>query len=137
MNGGIYSSDGDVNVWSSVVWGNKHDSIYYGEIGAQITLVGGCEMDVAFSTIEGGWAKVRMTESDVFMWGEGNSVLAPLFADADGPDDDPNTWVDNDYHLTAASPCVDAGDPNDAAALDETDVEGLLRVWTPMTRTWG
>ena len=35
----------------------------------------------------------------------------PLFTDPDGPDDDPDTWEDNDYSLQPASPCVDAGDP--------------------------
>jgi hypothetical protein len=32
----------------------------------------------------------------------------PLFVDADGPDDDPNTYEDNDYRLSPDSPCVDA-----------------------------
>ena len=27
----------------------------------------------------------------------------------DGPDDDPNTWQDSDYRLSADSPCIDAG----------------------------
>jgi hypothetical protein len=48
--------------------------------------------------------------------------LDPLFADADGPDDDPDTWADNDLRVASGSPCIDAGDntavPGDAADLD-------------------
>lgn len=34
----------------------------------------------------------------------------PLFVDADGPDDDPSTWEDNDFRLSPDSPCINAGD---------------------------
>ena len=60
--------------------------------------------------------------------GTGNIGDDPLFADADGPDDDPNTWEDNDYHLTANSPCVDTGDPN-GDYTGQTDIDGQNRVW--------
>jgi parallel beta-helix repeat protein len=45
--------------------------------------------------------------------GEGNISDDPLFADADGPDDAPDTYEDNDYHLTDDSPCIDAGTNDD------------------------
>jgi fructose-specific component phosphotransferase system IIB-like protein len=41
--------------------------------------------------------------------GEGNIGADPRFLDADGPDDDPYTFDDNDYRLSADSPCIDAG----------------------------
>ncbi len=41
--------------------------------------------------------------------GEGNTNEDPGFVDADGPDDDPSTYQDNDYRLRADSPCVDKG----------------------------
>ena len=41
--------------------------------------------------------------------GEGNVALNPGFVDPDGPDDDPNTFEDNDCRLLANSPCIDAG----------------------------
>jgi len=56
-------------------------------------------------------------------WGPGNIDADPLFVDPDGPDDDPNTWEDNDFHLSPGSPCLDAGCnwavPPDAADLDD------------------
>ena len=60
--------------------------------------------------------------------GTGNIGDDPVFADADGPDNDPNTWEDNDYHLTANSPCVDTGDPN-GDYTGQTDIDGQNRVW--------
>ncbi len=44
-------------------------------------------------------------------WADGNGNMAqdPEFADPDGPDDDANTYEDNDYHLSVTSPCIDLG----------------------------
>ncbi len=50
----------------------------------------------------------------------------PLFADADGPDDDPTTWHDNNYRLLSGSPCVDAGD-NTLVSGCWFDLDGRLR----------
>ena len=61
--------------------------------------------------------------------GGGNIDADPLFVDPDGPDDDPATWEDNDYHLAAGSPCVDAGDPAFVPLPGETDMDGQARVW--------
>ena len=52
----------------------------------------------------------------------------PLFVDPRGPDGDPDTWQDNDYHLLAGSPCIDAGEP-DPQLAPRTDVDGQKRVW--------
>ncbi|HUU98180.1 MAG TPA: right-handed parallel beta-helix repeat-containing protein [Phycisphaerae bacterium] len=68
---------------------------------------------------------ITVTYSDVFGgWpGAGNIDADPLFVDPDGPDDDPNTWEDNDFHLSGGSPCIDAGCnwavPPDIADLDD------------------
>ena len=35
----------------------------------------------------------------------------PDFVDADGPDNDPETIADNDYHLNSTSDCLDRGSP--------------------------
>ena len=59
--------------------------------------------------------------------GEENIVADPLFVDADGPDDDPDTWEDNDYHLSSDSPCIDAG-LNDDWMLDAFDLDGNPRI---------
>jgi hypothetical protein len=59
--------------------------------------------------------------------GEGNTDADPLFSDADGPDDDPNTWEDNNYRLQGDSPCVDAG-KNEDSMWDAVDLDGNPRV---------
>jgi hypothetical protein len=45
--------------------------------------------------------------------GEGNIALNPGFVDPDGPDNDPNTYEDNDYRLLLTSPCIDVGTNED------------------------
>ncbi len=89
--------DGAVNVVNSVVWDNTP-----------------CQVEGGFVTycdVQGGRD------------GEGNIDADPLFFDPDGPDDDPNTWEDNDYRLSAGSPCIDAGD-NDGVPADVLDLDG-------------
>jgi hypothetical protein len=61
---------------------------------------------VEYSDVQGGWA------------GAGNIDADPLFVAA----------ASYDYHLTAASPCIDAGDPAFGGA-GQTDSYGLARVW--------
>ncbi|MHC4158723.1 MAG: right-handed parallel beta-helix repeat-containing protein, partial [Planctomycetota bacterium] len=42
-------------------------------------------------------------------------------------DEEPNFAFDADFHLTPASPCIDAGDPNYVAGPNETDLDGNPR----------
>lgn len=104
--GGIYNRyhHGSPTLTNCILWGDTPD-----EISGVST---GSEANVTFSDIEGGW------------WGEGNIDADPCFvqpgywADADDPniilepDDENAVWVDGDYHLLRASPCLNAGDPN-------------------------
>jgi hypothetical protein len=46
-----------------------------------------------------------------------------LFVDPDGPDDDATTWADNNFSLSAGSPCIDAAD-NTAVPADSADLDG-------------
>jgi hypothetical protein len=66
---------------------------------------------ITYSDVQGGWP------------GIGNIDADPLFVDPDGPDNDPNTWEDNDYRLSAGSPCIDAG-CNWAVPPDSADLDG-------------
>jgi hypothetical protein len=66
---------------------------------------------VSFCDVQGGWG------------GAGNIDADPLFVDPDGPDNDPATWEDNDYRLSAGSPCIDAGDSG-AVPADGLDLDG-------------
>ena len=52
----------------------------------------------------------------------------PLFLDPNGPDGDPNTWADNDYHLTADSPVIDTGNNNAVPPGVTTDLDGNTRI---------
>jgi parallel beta-helix repeat protein len=60
--------------------------------------------------------------------GEGN--IAPPsagFVDPDGPDDDPDTWGDNNYRLRGDSPCVDSG-KNENWMAGAADLDGHPRI---------
>lgn len=76
---------------------------------------------VSFSDVEGGEAGVELSEGSTLVW-VSNIDQDPLFADPDGPDDDPLTLLDNDWRLGAGSPCVDAG-RNGALSPDRFDLD--------------
>lgn len=58
--------------------------------------------------------------------GEGNFASDPLFVQSAGPDALRGT-ADDDFHLLAASPCIDRGDNNALAANFAIDADGSLR----------
>ena len=102
--GGIHAEYTPVDLTNCIVWGNQPNQIR-----------GSGDLVAAFNDIQGGWA------------GVGNIDADPLFKDPNGPDGDPNTWQDNDYHLTGSSPCINAGDPNGDYG-GQTDIDGQPRV---------
>ncbi|MGD8451882.1 MAG: right-handed parallel beta-helix repeat-containing protein [Phycisphaerae bacterium] len=51
--------------------------------------------------------------------GQGNIDADPLFVDPEN----------GDYHLSAGSPCIDAGDPSCVPQPGETDLDGQYRLW--------
>lgn len=71
-----------------IVWGNTAPT------GSQI--VGGSVI-ASFSCIQN-WTG-----------GTGNTSDNPQFVDPDGPDNNPNSYNDNNYRLQPDSPCIDAG----------------------------
>jgi len=88
---------------------------------------------VLYSDVRGGRNSVYV-QGGTLNWGDGNIDADPLFVDPDGPDGDPNTWEDNDYHLSVDSPCITAGDPNGDYA-GQTDIDGdprVAHVWVDM-----
>jgi len=89
-----------------IIWGNSA-----GSDGQQHGF-----RDMTYTCIQGGAT------------GQGNIMGSPVFADADGPDDDPNTYEDNDYRLSAGSPCIDSGVTEDWMA-DGLDLQGNPRLW--------
>jgi parallel beta-helix repeat protein len=65
---------------------------------------------VTYCNVQSGWM------------GIGNIDADPLFCDPVGPDGDPSTFADNDYRLSANSPCIDAGN-NGAVPADVLDLD--------------
>ncbi|MDP2896184.1 MAG: right-handed parallel beta-helix repeat-containing protein [bacterium] len=59
--------------------------------------------------------------------GEGNISENPQFVDPDGPDNDPDTYEDNDYRIAQGSPCVDAG-LNEEWMWSAVDLDGNARI---------
>jgi parallel beta-helix repeat protein len=100
--GGVYCHEqSSPAITNCVLWNDTPQEIHVAS-GSPI---------VTYCDIQGGWV------------GEGNIDTDPLFVDPDGPDSDPSTWEDNDYRLSAGSPCVDAGD-NTAVPPDTADLDG-------------
>jgi parallel beta-helix repeat protein len=81
------------------------NSILWGDSPDEISVLSSSSIDITYSDIEGGWA------------GVGNINADPLFVG------------DGDYHLTADSPCIDAGTNNTTnyPTLPTDDIDGDAR----------
>jgi predicted outer membrane repeat protein len=98
--GAIASNSSNPVIHNSILWGNLSDSIY------AISSV----PEVQYSIIEGNYT------------GVGNLNLNPLFVNAAGADGVTGT-ADDDLHVQAGSPAIDAGNNADIPA-DLTDADG-------------
>lgn len=110
-----------------IVWGN------IAPVGPQIALVdisGVSSLSLSCTDLQGGPNEVYVEAGCTLNWGTGNIVADPRFIDPNGPDGDPNTWEDNDYHLSLQSPCISLGDPNGVYA-GQTDIDGEARMMGP------
>ncbi|NLX20222.1 MAG: hypothetical protein GXY55_00930 [Phycisphaerae bacterium] len=101
--GGVHGQGANLAVANSILWDNAPGQV----IGAGT---------VRYCDVQGGTS------------GDGNIDITPYFVDPDGPDDNPATTGDNDYHLWPCSPCVNAADPAFAPAAGEKDIDGQDRV---------
>jgi parallel beta-helix repeat protein len=99
--GGLCCYGSSPTLTNCILWGDTAQEIYL-HSGSPV---------VTYCNVQGGWS------------GPGNIDADALFVDPDGPDDDPNTWEDNDFHLSAGSPCIDAG-CNWGVPPDITDLDG-------------
>ncbi len=113
-NGGAVQGtyNGSANASNVIAWGNAP---------GQITPAFGQVINVTHSLVQGGFA------------GAGNISSDPMFADADGPDDDPLTLLDNDYSLAMGSPAIDSGDttkmPSDSIDRDNDGIFAEVTPW--------
>lgn len=96
--GGIRNYAGvEMTLTNCILWGNSDDD--GAGCSAQITSVSSSEI-ITYCCIAGCGGTFG---------GTGVIDADPLFVDPDGPDNDPTTWQNNDYHLSGKSPCIDAG----------------------------
>ena len=110
------SSGGGINCsWNTtgatvencILWGNSSPQIVANDAQWYAT--------VSYSDVQGGFS------------GMGNIDADPPFVDPDGTDNDPDTWIDNDYRLQSGSPCIDSGDNTAVPASVTTDLDGNPR----------
>ncbi len=103
--GGVSDGYGSSRLTNCILWDNSPNQ--FAEGGDVLPIV-------RYSNVKGGWP------------GEGNIEADPMFVDPDGPDDDPDTFDDNNFRLAAGSPCIDAGD-SDAVLDCILDLDGHER----------
>ena len=76
-------------------------------------------------------ADIKPTYCCIQNWtggGEGNTSADPKFIDADGPDNNPATYLDNNYRLVDGSKCIDVG-KNESWMVHDVDLDGNPRVF--------
>jgi hypothetical protein len=120
--GGLHGGMGTlIRVKGSIFWGNRAGT------GPQILLRGlrdresrtdyDAVLHISYSNVEGGRAAVHEGPQSELKWREGMISQDPRFRDEGA-----------DYHLTAGSPCIDRGDPEEAADPEAKDIDGEPRV---------
>ena len=101
--GGVFFYNSDPSMTNCVIAGNS------ATYGPQIVLTVVSNLDVSYSNIEGGQWMAYVEPDCALTWGAGNIDSDPLFVGG------------GDYHLTAGSPCIDAG--TDAGVYRDIDGE--------------
>ena len=111
--GGGLAVDGaaQVEVFNAVFWGNAAPAGSEIALTAPVTF-GGTELEVAYSTVQGGVAGVVVGVSTL-NWGSGNLDSYPAFIDP----------LSGDFRLGAGSPCADSGN-NTLVPPDQADLDG-------------
>jgi hypothetical protein len=116
--GGVYGAG---TVANCILWSNTAE-----QAGPQLAAVGA--MTVTHSDVQAGQASVFVGYGGPLTWGIGNIDVDPLFVDADGPDDGPDTWQDNEFHLSHGSPCINAGANSQAAMASDLTISNSTPV---------
>ncbi len=120
------TSSSSPTITNSILWGDTAKE------GPEILLGSSTSsISVEYSNVQGGEAGVA--GPGTLNWGVGNIGEDPVkhdpaFADPDGPDNDPTTAADNDYHLLRGSPSIDSGDPDFVLGANEADLDGRPRL---------
>jgi hypothetical protein len=92
---------------SSILWGNSIDLPGAGaQLGATATLA------LSYCDLQGGVPGILLQGAGVIASATGVTDADPLFSAPDG------------VHLSAGSPCIDAGEPGDVPGIFERDLDG-------------
>ncbi len=124
QGGGIYLGQDTGTIRNSIVWGNSSAS------GPQLYLKFASFAHFTAVDLQGGPGAIAYF-ADLPVYWEGGLDAEPGFVDADGPDDDPATWADNDYHLAAGSACIDMGFMHDGLSLMDIDLQPRVQGCRP------
>ena len=122
VGGGYHLGFYEGSLDNCILWGNSAAQ------GSAIGLLSGASLTVRYGDVEGGLLGAYVEAGSTLEWGEGNMGSDPLFVDPAGGDGDPQTWADNDYHLSGRSPCINAGDPDFVPEVGQVDIDGQGRV---------
>ena len=103
--GGISLKEGsEATTLNTIFWNNDPEEVSFLADEEQNTFT------ILYSDISGGEDAIVTNDNGEVNWGEGNIDADPQFADPDN----------GDFHLTADSPCIDAGDPESPDDPDGT-----------------
>lgn len=118
----IISSNPELVVSSTIQWGNTSTNL---QGPHQVSVAGsfptGPVPSFRYCTVEGGLGGFMQIFGSVPPMFEAISALDPLLVDLEA----------GDYHLTAPSPCIDAGDPDIAPASMSADLDHEPRLNGP------
>jgi parallel beta-helix repeat protein len=110
--GGIHcGSTGNCTITNTILWNNT------AAIGPELFIYLTATVNIDASDVEGGLTLVEVDPSSTLNWGLMMIDDDPLFVDV----------LNNDFHITASSPCLNSGD-NTAPGLPDSDFEGDPRV---------
>ncbi len=113
---GVYT--GSTTIADSILWNPGID---------EVMVWANSDLTVQYSDVRGGTSEIDVEPNSTLNWGPGMIAVDPLFVDPNGPDGNPNTPGDNDFHLSPNSPCINAGDPNGEYG-GRVDIDGDPRI---------
>lgn len=117
-----YGVQNAIEVDSAIVTSNE------AAFGSDLALDNGGVAVMSYSLLYGD-SPLWVSSDSFVVWITPNINADPLFLDPDGPDNDPNTYGDNDFSLSMGSPCIEAGHPGVGPSLDFLDARRHVRPW--------
>ncbi len=113
----MYTGGANATLANSIFWGDQSNA------ATNIVAWGSAaHLSINYCDVQGGQAATSAQSFAQITWGAGNLASDPKFTSIGGADGNPFTVGDNDYHLTLASPCIDAAS-NPSEFLDVLDLD--------------